>query len=98
MLPNGEFIAIKFTNSYCVDAHRLLEKEGLALRLRYFSGDDAAFKKPGGLEMVIMDFVEEDSKSHLTPRGREDIRRAISLLHAKDYVFGDLRDANILRL
>jgi hypothetical protein len=60
LLPNNELIVIKFTNSYSVDSHRLLEKDGLAPRLRYFSGDDATFKKPGGLEMVIMDFVEEE--------------------------------------
>lgn len=97
-LPNNEFIVIKFTNSYCIDAHRLLQTQGLAPRLRYFSGDDKTFKKPGGLEMVIMDFVEDDSESPLTSKGREDVRRAIEQLHAAGYVFGDIRDANILKL
>ena len=98
MLPNHESIVIKFTSSYCVDAHRLLEKAGLAPRLRYFSGNDEAFKKPGGLEMVVMDFVEEASESRLTAQGKEDVQRAINVLHDAGYVFGDLREANILKL
>jgi hypothetical protein len=98
MVPNNELIVIKFTNTYSVDAHRLLENEGLAPRLRYFSGEDKAFRKPGGLEMVIMDFVEEDTNSNLTTQRLRDVRRAINLLHEQDYVFGDLRDANVLKL
>jgi hypothetical protein len=80
MLPNNESIVIKFTNSYSADAHRILEKEGLAPRLRYFSGDDTSFEKPGGLEMVVMNFVHQQNRLDrgqecagfnwfLTPRG-----------------------------
>jgi hypothetical protein len=97
-LPNNEMIVVKFTNSYGVDAHRLLQGEQLAPRLRYFSGDDKGFKKPGGLEMVVMDFMPEYSDSPLTKQGLEDVRRALDLLHQAGYVFGDLRLANILNL
>jgi serine/threonine protein kinase len=48
--------------------------------------------------MVVMDFVEEGTEPHLTSQGREDIKRAISFLHTAGYVFGDLRDANVLKL
>ena len=97
-LPNNEMIVVKFTDSYSADAHRLLERERLAPPLRYFSGDDERFKKPGGLEMVVMDFIPENSDASLSQQGRKDVRHAIDLLHQAGYVFGDLRLANILNL
>jgi hypothetical protein len=96
--PNNEMIVVKFTNSYGADAHRLLERKQLAPRLRYFSGDDERFKKPGGLEMVVMDFIPESFNPSLTEQGVEDVRDALDLLHQAGYVFGDLRPANILNL
>ena len=96
--PKNEIIVVKFTNSYGVDAHRLLEKENLAPKLRYFSGDDEGFKKPGGLEMVVMDFISDTSDSPLTDQGRKDVEHAVGLLHKAGYVFGDLRLDNILNL
>lgn len=86
-LPNREPIVIKFTNSYCVEAHRLLDAEGLAPRLRYFSGDDKTFKKPGGLIMIVMDFVENNIEATLKQEGRDDIKRAIDVLHKAADVF-----------
>lgn len=97
-LPNNEMIVVKFTNSYCADAHRLLEREHLAPRLRYYSGEDEAFTKPSGLEMVVMDFIPENLKASLSQQGRKDVRRALDILHQAGYVFGDLRIANILNL
>ena len=94
---NGNLIVVKFTNSYGVDAHRLLEKEKLAPKLRYFSGGDEGFKKPCGLEMVVMDFIP-DTNSPLTDQGRKDVEHVVGLLHKAGYVFGDLRLPNILNL
>ena len=96
--PNDELVVIKFTKSYGVNVHRLLEREKLAPRLRYFSGDDKGFKKPGGLEMVVMDFIPGTSDSPLTDQGRKDVSRALELLHEAGMVFGDLRLPNILNL
>ncbi len=96
-LPNNEMIVVKFTDSYNAKAHRLLAEKDLAPKLRYFSGDDKGFKKPGGLEMVVMDFTE-GSNAQLSQQGREDVRRALDLLHGENYVFGDLRHPNILNL
>jgi hypothetical protein len=97
-LPNSEMIVVKFTDLYNAKAHRLLADNRLAPRLRYFSGDDKGFKKPGGLEMVVMDFIPESPNAQLSREGREDISRALALLHEEDYVFGDLRLPNILNL
>ena len=95
----NELVVIKFTKSYGVDAHRLLERERLAPSLLYFSGDDKEFKKPGGLEMVVMDFISDTSDSlTLTDQGRKDVSRALELLHEAGLVFGDLRPPNILNL
>jgi len=94
MLPNQEPIVVKFTRSYCATAHQLLESQGLAPKLRYFSGEDSSFKKPDGLDMVVMDFISEDK--NLSDAGLEDVRKAIELLHNNDLVFGDLRRPNVL--
>ena len=97
--PDDKLVVIKFTKSYGVNAHRLLEREGLAPGLRYFSGEDKDFKKPGGLEMVVMDFISDTSDSlTLTDQGRKDVSRALEVLHEAGLVFGDLRHPNILNL
>jgi len=95
---NGELIVVKFTNSYSAGGHRLLEAAALAPKLRYFSGNQEAFKKPRGLEMVVMDFIIENSDSSLTPRRLGDVKKAMDIFHNAGYVFGDLRGPNILRL
>src|SRR5258708_8935234 len=98
MQPKNEIIVVKFTNSYGVDVHRLLEKENLAPKLRHFSGGNKGFKKPGGPEMVVIDFIPDTSDSPLTDQGRKDVEHVVGLLHKAGYVFGDLRLPNILNL
>src|ERR1700722_1321530 len=82
------------TRSYCATAHQLLESQGFAPKLRYFSGEDSSFKKPDGLDMGVMDFISEDK--NLSGAGFEDVRKAIELLHNNDLVFGDLWRPNVL--
>lgn len=95
-LKDDEGIIIKFTNSYCVKAHRILEKKSLAPKhRRFFSRDHEGFRT------VVVDLVETDSRfgsPNLTDNQRKEIHDAIKLLHAEGHVLGDLRKSNILSL
>ncbi|KAL5522069.1 hypothetical protein ACEPAF_1925 [Sanghuangporus sanghuang] len=95
---DGRDVVVKFTSTYCGDAHRLLASHGLAPQL-HFCG-----RIRGGLWMVVMDYVQgNNSNNYLTENGLPpdivaDVRKAVGLLHDEDYVFGDLRPQNILVL
>ncbi len=92
-LPDNEVIVVKFTRSYCAEAHRLLQGAKLAPRLMYFSGEDPNFKKLDGLDVVVMEFVQDEV---LTDEGRKAKKKAIDLLHQANIVFEDLRLPNVL--
>ena len=97
-LEGGEQVLIKFTYRYNEKAHALLAEAGLAPRLHFFN------PIVGNLFMVVMDYIP-DAKSvwHLRDKGiplpsniPEEVEHAVSLLHDREIVFGDLRDGNIL--
>ncbi len=90
-------VVVKFTNRYCEAAHRLLAEHGLAPKLYY-----AAFESPStggpGMMVVVMDLIE-DAKENLesgNAKQRKKLGDAMSLLHDNNFVFGDLRDPNVL--
>jgi hypothetical protein len=91
----GKKLVVKFVEQYCAGAHRLLASHGLAPHLHYCA------PVPGGLMMVVMDFVvSQDPTTVLLPQAslsiQQDINRAVVTLHEAGYVFGDLRDPNVL--
>jgi hypothetical protein len=92
--PEGRDIVVKFTTSYCQEAHVLLAQSSLAPQLLYYTGGDSDFERPGGLEMAIMEYISPVGKCG--PQAQHDVRRALELLHANDLVFGDLRAPNVL--
>jgi hypothetical protein len=97
-LEGGELVLIKFTYRYNEKAHILLAEAGLAPRLHFFN------PIMGNLFMIVMDYMP-DAKSvwQLLNEGiplpsviPEQVEHAVSLLHDRNIVFGDLRDGNIL--
>ncbi|KAG6883758.1 hypothetical protein C0993_003959, partial [Termitomyces sp. T159_Od127] len=93
-----EFIVIKFTTQYSVDAHKYLARLGLAPRIRQsvrISADWFA---------IIMDWSDYTNLyefgSHLSELQRDKVRsRVLDIvqeLHRGCFVHGDIRDTNLL--
>jgi hypothetical protein len=90
-------VVVKFCETYCKDAHRLLTDHGLAPKLHHCS------KVSGGLWMVVMDWVPSGNAAYhlrhllkLPDEVLKDISDAVTILHNKGFVFGDLRRPNIM--
>ena len=92
-----KYIVVKFTRSYCEEAHSLLAALSLAPKLLHH----AEF---AGIHFVVMERLEvagdtsnllrdkgEDGKKHV-----DSLREAVQALHDQKLVFGDLREPNIL--
>jgi serine/threonine protein kinase len=92
----GSQVIIKFSTSYSSDCHRLLESKELAPALMHCSqiGD-------GRWKMIVMKQIRNlKDFANLNPTQAKKVynklQDAISYLHEEDYVFGDLREPNIL--
>ena len=86
-------VVVKFAVRYNDEAHRLLAGQRLAPELH------ACIPVMGGVFMVVMDFVQGQALQDDCPRiVYECVKKAIGILHDHDYVFGDLREPNILNL
>ena len=100
-------LVIKFVDRYGTEAHETLAEKGMAPQLLYYgaldgeedlrnSTKEGAFEHGlyiGPLRMVIMEYI----KGEPWPRdAREQVKKAIDLLHEKELVFGDLRRQNVL--
>jgi len=98
---DGTPLVVKFARTYNVEAHQLLAAEGLAPKILYNGICDAM-----EMTMVVMDFVPGSTLSDMTNGAMvdkrafksvfTDIRRALSILHDNQLVFGDLRMLNIM--
>ena len=89
-------VVVKFTDTYCSDAHNLLANAGLAPKLHHCENVSSV-----AMFVVVMDFVEGTSMSsspdrQLTKAVVDDLRKAVTLLHDNGFVFGDLRPPNII--
>ena len=100
---NGDTVLIKFAPEYNERAHRILADEDPPLAPKLFS----CTRVIGDRFMVVMEYIPEFLGKPLDrimpPRDalgtvREDISRALGLLHGEELVFGDLREQNILYL
>ncbi|KIK15018.1 hypothetical protein PISMIDRAFT_115941 [Pisolithus microcarpus 441] len=99
-----ENIVVKFVTRYGVDAHQTMADAGFAPKLRYFGsiGTGANATWYGKLKMVVMDYVEGLTLSDALERGEVPadfptrLREAIAFLHGAGFVFGDLREPNIM--
>ncbi|KLO09377.1 hypothetical protein SCHPADRAFT_893134 [Schizopora paradoxa] len=98
-------VVVKFTKRYCKEAHKLLADHGLAPKLFC-----AEYEGPGsevrelldgpGMWIIVMEYIsdaeQESEDEPLNPKHKENLQKAVKLLHEKDFVFGDLRHPNIL--
>ncbi|PCH35628.1 hypothetical protein WOLCODRAFT_139986 [Wolfiporia cocos MD-104 SS10] len=101
-------VVVKFVARYGTDAHRLLEKEGLAPELVYAGhilsrGTDGKLRKMyNNLFMVVMAYVEgitladRFAFSALPKEIVEQVERAMTLLHGAGLVYGDLCRPNVM--
>lgn len=101
-------IVVKFVDRYGERAHRVLADEGLAPKLLYCGPLRLDEGQPSyaSLCMVVMEYIygstltvakaKSELDAEATERVREEVRRALGLLHAKRLVFGDLRPPNVM--
>ena len=96
LADSGQKVVVKFTPTYCVEAHTLLADHDLAPTLHVCT------KLKGGLWMVVMDRVEGERLTEMMKSGRipmrayDQAKEAVDLLHAENLVFGDLRVGNMI--
>jgi hypothetical protein len=90
----SKLVIVKFAYRYNVSAHKLLaaEKPSLAPELLYNEERDDL----GGLCVIVMEYFAASSRGYLSHCQIEKLRKAVTLLHLKGLVFGDLRSPNIL--
>ncbi|CAI2190046.1 9701_t:CDS:2 [Funneliformis geosporum] len=94
---DGRLIVVKFTHRYNCHAHKLCHDIGKAPKLLYVSSNLCE------LYMIVMKYVDswrlcdcDDLKNSECKKIINDIEVAVNNLYAKDIVFADLRNSNIL--
>jgi len=98
-----EVVLVKFSAKYHEDAHLLLAnaKPPLAPILHFCA------RVVGDMYMVVMEYIPKSEGQSLFAAPppppalegiRKDIKRALDLLHENGFVFGDLRESNVLYL
>ncbi|KAF7976845.1 hypothetical protein HWV62_5548 [Athelia sp. TMB] len=98
---NGPLIVVKFVQRYNSDAHRLLASSDLAPKLLYSGFDEGnTHGDCGSLKMVVMEFVggptAYDIPTPLSVKQFDRVQEAVKILHTGGFVFGDLREPNIM--
>ena len=89
----GLRLFIKFTRQYGTDAHRACSDERIAPHLY------DVVSLPGGWFMVVMEYLDPDAFRHVSGCGIEletEVRNAVGILHDRGFVYGDLRDCNMM--
>ena len=95
-------VAVKFTSKYCREAHELLADHDPPFAPKLLFCEKMA--DVGGLWVVVMDYVEShaaaaDPSTAATEKVKmkAEVGKAIQVLHDAGFVFGDLRDPNIIQ-
>ena len=86
-------VIVKFTSTYCADAHRKLAEANRAPRLWFCEQVQSV-----GMYIVVMDY-ENGTRANppLEDKDRiEELRMAVEMLHGENYVHGDIRGPNVL--
>lgn len=87
----GQSIIVKFTKSYCIEAHQLCHAYHESAP-RLF----ACQHLPNGWMMIIMEAVKgEDLTGGLSAHSHERLLGVVSRMHDQGLVHGDLRTNNI---
>ncbi|KAJ8516824.1 hypothetical protein ONZ45_g5902 [Pleurotus djamor] len=87
----GRDCIVKFTKRYNAEAHRLMHQVGVAPKLIY-----CKYEPDVGKICVVSEYIHDDFTKLPTDEAMEKLRVGLKALHDKDYVFGDLRDANVV--
>ncbi|KAG9094098.1 hypothetical protein FS749_013117 [Ceratobasidium sp. UAMH 11750] len=103
-IESGDPIVVKFVQQYGAQGHRLLMEQGLAPELLH----DSEAPLGCNMRMIVMRYVSgadldyffdecpKDKREAAIKYIYADVDKALSLLHANDLVFGDLRSSNVL--
>ncbi|KAJ7096756.1 hypothetical protein B0H15DRAFT_56971 [Mycena belliarum] len=100
-------VVVKFAETYCSGAHRLLAANGMAPKLLYCGPvSDHLDAGPAyqALQMIVMDYIDGKTGAQLQlldPRRlpadfARQLTEIVDVLHGGGYVFGDLRWPNIM--
>lgn len=86
-------VVVKFAHKYCPEAHGLLAAASLAPKLHFCERVPSV-----AMWVVVMDYVEgiEVNDKVTDPQHVVSLRNALTMLHEKGFVFGDLRCPNVL--
>lgn len=97
-------VLVKFTVKYNAAAHHLLASHDPPLAPTLYS----CKRVIGDMFMVVMQYIPESEGTSLCTRSllppsalkiiQQDVSHALELLHREKFVFGDLRESNILYL
>ena len=106
LVDTPDNIVVKFVSRYGKEVHEFLAKKNYAPHLRYYGPMPDAPPSPprpkmasaglafGFMQMVVMDYIVP--ARHLPTDARQQIRDVLFILHESGYVFGDLREPNVL--
>ncbi|KAI3618081.1 hypothetical protein WG66_005673 [Moniliophthora roreri] len=89
---------VKFTRRYNAEAHESMAKKGFAPQLIHYGS------LYGGLNLVVMDYIEGATLSTLYPPAshrtkeayKDAISKALKALHEDGFIFPDLRQPNVM--
>ncbi|KAF8337917.1 uncharacterized protein EI90DRAFT_2909016 [Cantharellus anzutake] len=104
-INNSTKVVVKFVTGYGADVHRAMEIERFAPKLLYCGPVNVVPTMPcyGKLKMVVMDYVAGNTLANALESGRVAsieglgaLRNIIKSLHAKNFVYRDLRPPNIM--
>jgi hypothetical protein len=86
-------VVVKFTPTYCRNAHDLLQKHSFAPQLWLCENVEAV-----GMYVVVMDFIvgHRVGETVLSRDEADALRKALKILHDNNLVYGDLRSPNVI--
>ncbi|KAF9444365.1 hypothetical protein P691DRAFT_778309 [Macrolepiota fuliginosa MF-IS2] len=95
-LQEGEIVVIKFAYRYCKEAHSLLARQEPRLAPKFWY---CQYEPTVDMRVIMMEFVDGhclDGGPALSQQQFGELRRALQILHENRFIFGDLREPNIL--
>ncbi|KAJ7707143.1 hypothetical protein B0H16DRAFT_1633916 [Mycena metata] len=83
---------VKYSKTYSANAHRAMAELGFAPPLLYCARE----RTVGQYFVIIMEYIMPSTTDRLEPGHYEALKKALEEFHKQGYVFGDLREPNIL--